>query len=295
MDFAAQELRVIADYSQDENMLACFVGDNKKDMHLLTALGILRQMDEYRGLTYAGSEILRQADAGRGLTYAGLVAGYEDRNSPDYSNFKDARTLGKKTNFTSEYGAMAPKLAQTLLVSEEIAQGYLDAREEAFPQAKAWKEGVIADAKAAGVVRTKMGAVRHLADAFMSSDRQTSSRAERQSVNFKVQSSSAEMTKLALGAMYRANLIARFDCQFYFPVHDEVVWSCTIEDLEGFIPAAHECMVRAYADMSVPIISSIAFGKSFGPSDQIEIGEEPTAKAVQEGLAKMRVQSALAA
>ncbi|WP_460282491.1 DNA polymerase, partial [Bacillus luti] len=40
MDEAAQELRIIADYSRDENMLACFIGDNKKDMHALTGLGV---------------------------------------------------------------------------------------------------------------------------------------------------------------------------------------------------------------------------------------------------------------
>jgi hypothetical protein len=44
----------------------------------------------------------------------------------------------------------------------------------------------------------------------------------------------------------------------------------------------HACMVAAYADMSVPIESSISLGSSFG--EQIECGILPTADAIAAGL-----------
>lgn len=182
---------------------------------------------------------------------------------------------------------MAPKLAETLIVPEEEAQAYIDAKEAAFPGARIWKDSVIEEAKANGIVRTKGGAVRHLADALMSQNRQESSKAERQAVNFKVQSSSAEMTKLALGRMHRAGLLDKYDCKFYFPVHDEVVWSVTLEHLLPFLVELHACMTAQYADLIIPVGSSISFGRSFGPNDQIEIGNKPTAAAVLDGLKKM--------
>lgn len=266
-DFAAQELRVIADYSKDENMVNCFVGDNKRDMHSLTAVGIIQTWaKEYEGWSY---EVFIEA----------LHAGNKDA--------KEARTLGKKTNFTTEYGAMAPKLAETLLVSEEEAQKYIDAKEAAFPGVRVWKDAVEDEARRTGIVRTMGGAVRHLADAIMSEDRYESSKAYRQAVNFKVQSSSAEMTKQAHGEMWRQDIRNRFDCVFYFPVHDESVWSCAIEDLFEFIPAVHACMTRAYGGMTIPIESSISFGWSFGPADQVEIGDKPTREAIQAGLDKI--------
>jgi DNA polymerase I-like protein with 3'-5' exonuclease and polymerase domains/5'-3' exonuclease len=273
MDFMAQELRVIADYSQDPNMLACFIGDNLADMHLLTGLGIAQR---------------RMSKAN--WSYETLEAAISDPSDTNFKFAKECRVLGKKTNFTTEYGAAAPKLAQTLLVSEDDAQDFIDAKEAAFPRAVQWKLEVVSEVKAAGFVVTKLGARRHLAPLLNSDDKWIASKADRQAVNFLIQSSSAEMTKLAEGRMWLANLVNRFDCQIIGPIHDEVVASCTIEDLPEFIAAMHKCMVVPYADMTVPVLSSISFGPNFGI--QIEIGEEPTAEAVNQGLKELQEMEA---
>jgi DNA polymerase I-like protein with 3'-5' exonuclease and polymerase domains/5'-3' exonuclease len=272
MDFMAQELRVIADYSQDKNMLACFVGDHLKDMHALTGLGIAVRKEPAMGWTY---ELFMQA--------------LEDKSAPVHKFVKECRRLGKLTNFVTEFGAMAPKLAQTLLISEEDAQDYMDAKEDSFPGAVEWKVKVIAEARQVGYVTTKKGARRHLAEFFNGGDKWIASKAERQAVNFKVQSSSAEMTKLAEGRMWRERLEQRFDCEIIGPVHDEVVVSCAISDLEGLIPAMHACMVAQYADMQVPVESSISLGCSFG--EQIEVGDKPTTEAIAAGLLEMAAYS----
>lgn len=265
MDFASQELRVIADYSRDQNMIDCYVGDNLKDMHALTGLGIAIRKQPAIEWSYELFEQIRG-----------------DKTSPMHKEVKEYRNLGKKVNFTTEYGAMAPKLAATMLISEDEAQAYIDAKEAAFPRAGEWKQEVIAEARACGYVLTKLGAKRHLQAAFTSGDRFEASKAERQSVNFKIQSSSAEMTKLAEGRMFRARLEQLFDCEIIGPVHDEVLASCAIEDLAEFLPAMHACMVAQYADMTVPIESSISFGPSFGV--QLEIGSYPTPEALDAGM-----------
>lgn len=266
LDFAAQELRVIADYSRDPNMLDCFIGENKKDMHALTGAGIAQRLYPQSDWSY---QVLMEALDGKHGKEAKKIA-------------KDARTLGKKTNFTTEYGAMAPKLAQTLMVEEAEAQAFIDAKESAFPVALKWKAEVVEEAKLKGFVRTMLGAVRHLRSALTSGDRWEASKAERQAVNFKIQGSSAEMTKLAEGRMWKAGLSYRFDAVCIGPIHDEVVWSVAIKDLLEFIPAVHACMVAPYSTMSVPIESSISFGVDF--YNQIEIGDKPTTEAIYAGL-----------
>ena len=268
MDFAAQELRVIADYSRDPNMVACFVGENLKDMHMLTGAGIAAK---------------KQPDYG--WTYEGAMAVLHNTEHECYGFIKKCRSTGKVVNFSTEYGAMAPKVAVTLLCSEADAQAYIDAREDAFPVVLEWKDAVIHEARAVGFVKTKLGAVRHLRDAFMSNDMYERSKAERQAVNTKVQGSCAEMTKLAEGRMWRAGLVHRFDAQIIGPIHDEVVASVAIEDLHEFIPAMHACMVAPYADMWIPIESSISFGCSFG--EQIEVGSVPSKEAIDKGLAEL--------
>ena len=209
-----------------------------------------------------------------------------DKKHPLLQYVKDDRNLGKKVNFTTEFGAMAPKVAQTLIITEEEAQAFIDAREAAFPGTKLWKLKVIEEAKDKGYVRTMLGAVRHLRPAFTSGDNWLASKAERQAVNFKVQSSAGEQTKLAEGRMWRDGLFFEFDSACYGPIHDEVVASFMIEDLQLALPRMHACMVANYADTSIPITSSISFGPDF--FRQIEIGVVPTPEAIAEGIYKLK-------
>ena len=272
MDFEAQELRIIADYSRDQNMLDCFIGDHLKDMHALTGLGIAISKEPEMNWTYEM-----------------FMIALGDKTHPQHKFIKECRNLGKKVNFTTEFGAMAPKVAMTLLISEEEAQAFIDAKENAFPRSLEWKQEVILEARQVGIVRTKMGAVRHLQPALTSSDRYENSKAERQSVNVKIQGSAAEMTKRAEGRMFRARLEQLFDCEIIGPIHDEVIASVAIDDLYGFIPAMHACMVAPYADMVVPIGSSISFGPNFGV--QYEIGNAPTKEAIDAGLVQLNKET----
>jgi DNA polymerase I-like protein with 3'-5' exonuclease and polymerase domains len=115
----------------------------------------------------------------------------------------------------------------------------------------------------------------------MGEDYWLKSKAERQAVNFKIQSSAAEMVKKAEGRVWRLGLTFKYDAVCYGPVHDELVFSVMKKDLVAFLKEAHWCMVQPYGDMTIPIVSSISFGPNFGI--QAEIGAEPTEEAVRKG------------
>jgi 5'-3' exonuclease len=265
LDEDSQELRIIGDYSQDENMLSAFIGEHLKSLHSLTGHQIA----------------VKKKKVAVDMTYEEFDKAAKDKNHPLYKVCSEYRALGKKVNFTTEFGAMAPKLALTMLVSEEEAQTYIDAKEAMFPGVRKWKNAVIAESKQEGIVRTKEGAVRHLTAAYMSDDYYQVSKAERQAVNFKIQSSAAEMVKKAEGRVWRLGLTYKYDAVCYGPVHDEIVFSVMKKDLVAFLKEAHWCMVQPYGGMVVPIVSSISFGPNFGV--QIEIGAEPTDEAVEKG------------
>jgi 5'-3' exonuclease len=275
IDFDAQELRIIAERSQDPTALSMFVGDKLTKPHALTGLGIAMKLKP---------EIL--------WTYDMFMQIHKDDQHELHKFVKECYRLGKKLNFVAEYGAMAPKVAATLMVDEDEAQTFLDGREDMFPRVKEWKQEVIAFAKKHGYVLTMKGARRHLRDALMSDDRFEASKAERQAVNFEVQGPSAEQTKEAEGRMWARGLFFRYDAVCYGPIHDELVMSVMIEDLVEFLPEAHACMAVQYAGMKVPCLGSISFGANF--FDQIEIGTEPTPEAIEEGLRKLRGEVELA-
>jgi DNA polymerase I-like protein with 3'-5' exonuclease and polymerase domains len=110
-------------------------------------------------------------------------------------------------------------------------------------------------------------------------------RAERQAVNFKIQGSSAEQTKLAMTRFWKSDLVFKYDARFIAPIHDEVVFSVAIPDLIPFLREAHAQMVGPYADMIVPIASSISIGPNFG--DQVEVGEAVNDDVINDALASI--------
>lgn len=281
-DFKAQELRVIADTSGDEAMTRCFVGENKLDMHHLTGVSIAQKK-------FADWAKENNTE----ITYDWFATVIEDKSHPMFKQIKATRGKAKTTNFASEYGAMAPKMAATLMVPEEEAQSYLDAKHGTFWRAEEWKkEEVIPEAKKKGYALTRLGARRHLARAFAADDWGTKSRAERQAVNFRIQGSCGEMTKKAMGRVWRAGLLTKYDVQFYMPVHDELVFSVGREDAAAFTMELHRLMTQQYADMRIPIESSVGIGLDFKNLE--EIGENPTPELINAAVDKLFARRAAA-
>lgn len=269
LDFAAQELRNIAEWSGDANLTACYVGDNLKDVHGLTAASASEHLWD-KAVTYE--------------EFMGLL-GSDDKEVAKEA--KDLRTKAKPVNFGTNYDQMAPALAQQLLIDEETAQAFIDAKDAAMPGINIWKEQVRKEAEQLGYVTTMLGARRHLRDALLNENRWEAARAGRQGPNFKIQGSGGEQTKLAMAGMWADGTFAdgRFNARFYMPVHDEVVFSVHRDDAVACIQEVHARMVQPYADMKIPIVSSISLGPNFG--EQIELGEQPTKDAIEAALAEV--------
>lgn len=255
LDFSAQELRIIADLSQDENMLSCYVGENLRDMHSIT-----------------GAKI-------SGMDYEAFKAIQVNEDDPRHKEISNWRKLAKTVNFGTQYGVEAQKLSITLRCSEYDASEYIKAKVDAFPGVEQWKTQVVKQTKALGYSLTMLGARRHLEN-INSTNIYEASKDERRAVNFMVQGSGAEMTKLAMGRIYEAGIRDKYDIRFLAPIHDELVFSIAIKDMPEVIPLIYKAMTEHYANMQVPIQSSVSIGWTFG--DQHELGDDvvPTAENI---------------
>lgn len=262
-DFSSQELVLMADWSKDPALVSCFVGESLTDMHSVTGVGIHNRMHSTEYSYEVFIDILKGDTA-------------------ESKKAKKSRALGKAVNFGSQYRIAAKKLSTMLLVTEAEAQAMLDAKAEAFPIVEEWSQNEMEVVKGTGKVRTKLGAVRHLREALMSSDRITSSKAPRQTLSFRIQGSAAEQTKLAEGGMWKSNLLERYDCEYFGALHDECVWSVRIADLAAFIPECHAIMTQPYADMRMPIRSSCSVGYDF--SNQVELDGDFSMENIQKAL-----------
>ena len=268
LDFSGQELRIQAELSGDAALTSCYVGDNLRDVHTLTAVS-------------AAVLVYKQE-----ISYAQFVLDLESEDPEVKEAASQKRKNAKTTNFAAAYGAFADTVAIGLKSTTEIAQQFLDARSAAFPGLAIWvakEEEVIAEL---GFARTMMGARRHLREALTSDNKWDHAGAMRQGVNHIIQGSAGEQTKLAMGRMWMERLFTgKYRAQFYFPVHDEVVFSVHKDDAVALIQEAHALMVMNYGGMTIPIVSSIAIGTTF--LCEIEIGPVPDPVKIQAALDKI--------
>ena len=268
LDFSGQELRDMAEWSGDENLTACYVGDNLKDPHSLTAVA--------SALMLWGHEI----------KYDAFLEQLDDADPVRKKKAKDLRGDAKTVNFGTQYDLQADGLAKKLLSDPETAQNFIDAKDKAMPGIEIWKESVRQQAEQDGYVTTRLGARRHLRTLLMSENRWEAAKAGRQGPNFKIQGSGAEQTKLALAEMWRRGLFTgKYRARFYFPVHDEVVFSVHKDDAVALCKEVHECMTQPYGGKVIPIISSISLGPNFG--QQIECGDYFNEAAIKSALAEV--------
>jgi DNA polymerase I-like protein with 3'-5' exonuclease and polymerase domains/5'-3' exonuclease len=264
LDFSGQELRLGAELSGDIAMTSCYIGDNLRDMHSLTAVAAAAEM------------------WGEEVSYEDFQAMRKSKEKAIADKAKALRDSAKTVNFASQYGAAAPKIAETMMCDEETAQKFLDARSTAFPGIIEWDARVQAQAKKVGYARTMMGARRHLRD-LTSDNSFERSKAERQVGNFWIQGSAAEMTKLAMARVWSSGIVTgKYDAEFLCPIHDELVFSVHKDHAVEFIKEAHACMVANYAGMKIPLESSIAIGPNF--SADYEVGNLPDPEAIQKVL-----------
>lgn len=282
IDFSGQELRQGAGQSMDANMLACYVGDNLKDMHSMTAAGA---MEKKWGKSVLAQMIERfgEPDDSEYELFLRLRKCKEDEAVAKMAD--DLRKNAKNVNFGAQYDAQAPKLAETLIIPVADAQAFLEAKFAMFPRFEEWKEEIKASVSNLGYVTTCMGARRHLREALLSDNKWDVEKALRQGPNFKIQGSSAEQTKLAMARVWRSGVLWEYDVVFFAPIHDELVFSVHRDHAVEVIKIFHDAMVEPYGNLPVPFLGSISLGPNFGK--QYEAGDWFIEENIKEILQKI--------
>lgn len=272
IDYVGQELRLAAEVSQDANLLACYVGDNLKDVHSLTAAGALKLKwgaELVNGLFDKYGPDLKRDNPG---TYE-LFMRLRKLGKADEIGKKadDHRKEAKNVNFAAQNGARAVKVSEMEIMSVPDAQIFLDGRSAMFPDVDKAAARSSEMAQRTGYAKTLMGARRHLREAMMSEERGAADRAGRQAWSTDIQGSAGEMTKMGMGRLWKSGIYFRYDARFIAPIHDELVSSVIDEHAVDFIREKHACMAQPYATMKVPVLGSISIGPDF--ADQHECGD----------------------
>ena len=246
IDFDAQELRVISILSGDPKMIACYVGDNKISLHSLTASGMA------------------------GVSYEEFMKVEGDPKHPLHKVYAAIRKDAKNVNFGSAYGIGKEKLARKLLCPPDKAGEYLAAKKAVYARTEEWKAEVIASLHEYGYVETLYGSRKHVFNSLNSSDQGLVSYYERAAINFLVQGVCADVLKIVLSEMYRANTLKRHGASLIAPIYDEIAFSCHSSQVVSLITEVYGYMVRYLPGNNViPLLANPSVGVNF--ADQIEV------------------------
>jgi len=230
-DYAGQELRVLAQETQDAKLLEAF--REYLDLHLVTGNLLF-------DLGLSNKEMCTRHK------------GYDDIKK----KYKDERHKGKNGfNFPVVYGSTAVGIARNIGVTEKEAQRLLDKFLSVYPGIKQGIDRCIRELEVQGWVRNMAGRKRrweHISKAVI-----------RQAFNFKIQGYSADMLKLAATKVREVGLKnKKWGLQFVLTVHDELVYEVKDAFLVPAMKAIEKCMVTA-VKLDIPLEAKVSSGKVY--------------------------------
>lgn len=182
-----------------------------------------------------------------------------DEDDPKWENqYKNS----KNGNFARLFGAEKYKLAETLEVSVEEAAYFLAMHRRLMP---GFDEHVTRTNKMVrnrGYTETAFGFRRYL-PAMTSKNRTMRSAAERQAVNTPIQGSAANHMWIAIHQAYEFLQGREFYSRILFNVHDELVGTSPIEELEEVTSGIADIMTNC-VEIDVPTPVEIEVGPNWG-------------------------------
>jgi DNA polymerase I len=171
----------------------------------------------------------------------------------------ELRRRAKIINYALLYGKTAFTLARDIGVTQQAAQEFIDAYFAGFPGVRQFIDGLLAEARATGTVKTLYGR-RRLVPELTSRNGQVRAAAERVAVNLPIQGTAADILKRAMIDLHRE--LAGSAARMILTVHDELLF----EAPESEAPAVAEAVRRGMegaADLLVPLTVEVGVGPNW--------------------------------
>ncbi len=184
LDYSQIELRIMAHFSDDPNLIEAFTSKDL-DVHTRTAASIFR--------------------------------------TPEEKVTADMRARAKAVNFSIIYGVTEFGLSRNLGISREEARAYIERFFEEYPGVRRYMDETIAFAEKHGYVQTLSGRIRQIPE-IQSSNRFRREGAARTAINTPIQGASADIIKMAMIRIHSDMRQAKMKSRMILQVHDELLF-----------------------------------------------------------------------
>jgi DNA polymerase-1 len=223
-DYSQIELRLLAEFSQDANLLTAFRED--RDIH-----------------TSVAAEIFAVEESK--VTSA-------------------QRRVAKTVNFGVIYGMSAHGLAERLEMARSEADRFIKAYFGKFPRVLEYQDALLAKVRKTGYGTTVLGRRRVFDPRMIrpKSSYQQRNQAEREAINMEIQGSAADLMKRAMLNVHRRLKSEKRQTRMLLTVHDELVFEVPPSELNEIASLVREEMTTAMK-FEVPLKVDLAVGDNW--------------------------------
>lgn len=309
IDFAGQELRMLASVTKDKNLLSCYLGDNFTNQYLTSVeegaplsfknadVRSLSDLKDLHSLTGSGIVGIFGLDANNELIAGGKpeLAGpkncdyqtfldalnYEDHFYHDLAN-KVRKKPAKTTNFLMAYGGSAQALSQKLIIKEAQGQQIVDSTLKLYSGIEREQAATTKFAKDNGYSETAYGNRRHITAKLFAKDKGSVNREGRQLFNARIQGCAADVLKVVMKEAETTEggpIWDRLDSVMMAPVYDEIVASVPYTNAWQYISEMTDIMNLTPPGHAVPMMADVSLGENW--QQQNELGSFPTKEEVE--------------
>lgn len=245
----------------DANLISCYVGDNKRDVHSMTASGIAK------------------------VSYEDYLIPYNDSSHELHDKYQKIRKRpAKATNFLLAYMGKADTLSRRLIIPLAEAEQMMNSAYATYPGILPWQDDVCKFARKNGYSVTAYGNRRHLTEDILSDKGSQRRRMERQAVNFTIQGCAADILKIVLTQCWKTKLWKDTGATLLGPVYDEITSSVPVSKVVEYTNRLIEIMSITPPGHVVPMEADVSLGPNW--RDQIELGIRPLDVDIEEAVAK---------
>jgi len=249
LDYSQIELRILAHYSSDKNLIAAYKND--QDIHDRAAYMLFRSRFDEKTGAFDG-------DA-RDVVFE--IDGADLKRLKASPHFSALRSQAKVLNFSIVYGVTEFGLARNLSISRADAKELMANYFAAFPGIKTYMQQAIDAALEKGYAENYFGRKRTLGD-LKNSNRFVREGAERLAINTPIQSTAADLLKKAMieieEKIHREKMASRMVLQ----IHDELLFDVVADEEKALDTFARDIM-ESVIKLKVPLKVSGAFGRNW--------------------------------
>jgi len=251
LDYSQIELRILAHYSEDKNLIQAYKED--QDIHDQATYLLFRKYFDIENNKWL-DEALEDIDVSE-IDMKVLEAMKATKE------FSDKRSMAKIMNFSISYGVTDWGLSQNLNIPKKEAQALIDAYFISFPGIKQFMNDEIEKVKENGYSENLFGRKRMIFG-LTQKNRFQREQAERLAINTPIQSTAADIIKVAMINIQNLLEEKKLKTKMLLQIHDELIFEVPPEEKEEVFLMVKNKMENVIK-LKVPLTVNGGFGMNW--------------------------------